>query len=390
VTAIITFQKSMRRYVRELLKKPIITNYNGLGKPLNKKALLSYITFPLLFPPILRRRVALSHAKAELIPQALNELGYTVDIVDCENVTWQPREAYDLFVGHGGWNFYSLAEQVKGDACCIYLATGMYWQEHNALEAERFASIVKRKGVSLEPDRKIVADEEQALRVADGIICLANQRGVKSYKPFQNVAGLNNVIYTNLHKWYGDRDHEVTRKHFLFFSGRGNVHKGLDLLLEAFAETPNLHLHICQHLDTEFEALYHDMLFRLPNIHYEGFIGTKSKAFKELCSSCSWVILPSSADFQPRSVLECMACGLIPIIPDTVCIDVGELGVRLETCEISYIREIVTGLSLMDPIEIAHRSDLISEKVTTAYSPDAFVKNFKVVIGKIQDNLVSE
>ena len=94
--------------------KRVIRDYDeyGSGKPA-RKALLSYLVLPLLPPLRLRDRVKFSNRGiAQEIPRVLNELGYSVDIVNYDNRDWLPDRPYDLLIGHGGINFESISRRL--------------------------------------------------------------------------------------------------------------------------------------------------------------------------------------------------------------------------------------------------------------------------------------
>ena len=150
-----------------------------------KRALLSYLVHPLLPPPALREKAQFSNRGiAQELARALNELGYTVDVVDYENQRWLPRERYDLFVGHGGVNFQSLSQYLKAGAPKIYFSTGVYWRELNTRAAFRIYQLALRRGHLVAPERYVAADEEWANRAADGIICLGNAETAATYAQF--------------------------------------------------------------------------------------------------------------------------------------------------------------------------------------------------------------
>jgi len=100
-------------------------------------------------------------------------------------------------------------------------------------------------------DRWIQDCEEYANESADGIICLGNIVARDSYSKFPLVINLNNAAYHDTRYERTKKDFNRGRNNFLFFSGSGNVHKGLDLLLEAFSQLP-AHLYICQYISPDF------------------------------------------------------------------------------------------------------------------------------------------
>ena len=68
--------------------------------------------------------------------------------------------------------------------------------------------------------------------------------------------------------WPDQKDFDRCRNSFLWFGSNALVHKGLDRVLEAFAEMPEYHLTVCGpiHEERDFLATYHRELFDTPNI----------------------------------------------------------------------------------------------------------------------------
>ena len=65
-----------------------------------------------------------------------------------------------------------------------------------------------------------------------------------------------------------DRDFDEGRKGFIYVAGNlGNVQKGLDVLLDTFARTPELNLYIYCNVEEEVRQLFRKEL-SLPNIRY--------------------------------------------------------------------------------------------------------------------------
>jgi len=350
-----------------------------------RKALVSYLVEPLLLKPKKRNMVSFSNQGiAQYIPRALNELGYRVDIVNYDQVDWNPTTRYDLFIGHGGINFEHISQQLSPDTIQIYFSTGIYWKEFNAREAKRIYDLAIRHGYLLPPDRFILYDEEYANQKCDGIICLGNQEAVQTYKQFPLVIGVNSATYPV--NWVGleDKDFDGGRQHFLFFSGGGNIHKGLDLLLEAFVDT-KLHLHICQEIDPDFFRIYRHELAKCPNIHFYGSIVMRSPKFETLAKLCNWVISATCAEGQPGAILECMGYGLIPILPEAANIDLDDFGMLIPDPNNLGIRSIITTCSELSVSECKHRSEIVRKIISDDYSPENFLLCFKKAVQEIME-----
>jgi hypothetical protein len=364
--------------------KRVILGFNEFcPEETSKKALVSYLVGPLLPPSRYRNRTMFSNAGiAQVIPQALNELGYIVDIVPYDEIKWRPVKEYDLFIGHGGINFESISRELPDKTIQIYFSTGIYWKEFNIREARRIYDLALRRGYLLMPDRFIQNSEEFANQAADGIICLGNQEAINTYQQFPCVIGINNASYPPTWIEPRSKDYNQGRKHFLFFGGGGNVHKGLDLLLEAFAGT-DLHLHICQNIDPQFARVYHYELTGCLNIHTYGFIPMRSAQFISLVELCNWTIMATCAEGQPGGTIECMAYGLVPILPISANIDSGEFGFLFLDSSVDGIRSVICHVSEL-PVEDCRKRSSLTRKIFAAeYTAESFNHNFKSAVQEI-------
>jgi glycosyltransferase involved in cell wall biosynthesis len=370
--------------ISELAKHRVIANYSEFCVlPCARRALLSYLVLPLLPPPVLRDHVMFSnHGIAQEIPRVLNELGFTVDIVSYDNRSWLPAREYDLFIGHAGINFERISRRLAQVVPRIYFSTGTYWRELNVQEARRLYDLALRRGYLLPPDRFVRYEEEYANCTADGIICLGNQEAAGAYARFRKVVCINNAIFPVDWKGFAAKDFSEGRKHFLFFSGRGSIHKGLDRLLEAFVGL-DAHLYVCQHMESDFIRIYRHELSETPNIHLLGFVKMRSPQFEQLAARCNWVILPTCAEGQPGSVLECMGYGLIPILPDAAHIDLEDWGVRLPDVDVGTIRSVAEQASQIPAEECQRRAERVLAATRDAYSVEQFRANFRAAVSTI-------
>lgn len=355
-----------------------LENYRDFLKEEKGRALLSYIPDKMKEnAPGHEYKLSGNQMKALYIPRALNELGYIVDYMDWKDTNWKRTKDYDLFIGHGGYNFEYVAKQLENTKI-IYFATGFYHKLFNQLEADRFDDLEKRRGARLPPDRMIRVDEEPALMLSDGIICLGNQACADSYSKFKNVVPVGSLPVQSDWDRFEEKDYAKGAKHFLFYSGDGNVHKGLDLILEALAGT-DLHLHICQRMNQDFEKVYENEL-ALPNIHNHEKILLNSLAYKNLVMLCNWIISATCCEGCPNAVLESMAHGLIPVVPYNASVDVDNFGFILP---LDKIRETVLKLSRIEPDEARFCSEMAQDKIRTYYSPMPFLERFKEAVRQI-------
>lgn len=351
----------------------------------SKRALVSYLVEPLLPPVEERDRSTFSNLGiGQYIPRALNELGYIVDIVNYDNRDFVPRKKYNLFVGHAGINFERIERKLDRSCIKIYFSTGIYWPEWNRMEKERLDSLQKRKGIRLPLDRQIIHEEEYANTHANGIICLGNEHAKSTYSKFSPVIAINNAVFLDTYS-LSQKNFEIGCNNFLFFNGSGNVHKGLDLLLDAFSQMKDRHLYVRQNIEPEFYKAYKKELTELPNIHIIPFLNKPSKEFFEIMSICNFVISPTCAEGQPGSIIECMAHGLIPILSKEANIDTKNFGITLKDNSIDEIIATVKEVSQKPIGWHKNKSSLTMGEMRRYYSPEQFLDNMKNAINAIEN-----
>ena len=353
-----------------------------------KRALLSFLRYPVYKQYYIGRlRFFFStHGLVLNILRALNELGYEVDIIDFYNKNFVPVKKYDVFITHTARNFKTISGKINRDVVKICFDTGIYWQIHNKKEKERFDNLKERKGVNLLFDRYIYDGENIDFMLAnvDGIISLGGDFTRESYSktPFaQKLFVLSSALYRDKYFKQIKKDFEKARKNFLFFSGGGNIHKGLDLLLESFVKT-NSHLYICTDFDPGFEKIYQKELSR-PNIHHVGYLKQGTRNFYDIIDRCAFNIHPSCSEGSPGGVIDLMQYGIIPIISYESNIKVNKFGIQLKENTIEEIKNVIEELSQKPSNWLEEKSRKTKEAAFNNFSEKVFLKNMKDIIGKI-------
>src|SRR5665647_1682200 len=263
---------------RDRPKPPAVVSLQSSAPGSARRALLSYITRPFVVPADHPDHLAFSNfGLAKGIAQALLDMGFDVDVIDYDDVSFRSDKTYDLVVVRGGVNFETLLRSVVGDAKIVYYSFGNQWGFSNEACLARFAALRTRRGIELPLDRFIRYSEQRANTLADGIVCLGNQAVVDTYSGFPTVIALNNAAYADGFFDAQSKDYAGGRRNFLFFGSRGSVHKGLDLVLEAFTGL-DAELYLCGAIEPEFRVAFAHEL-SLPNVHDMGWIQLRSAPF---------------------------------------------------------------------------------------------------------------
>jgi hypothetical protein len=322
------------------------------------------------------------------IIKALNSKGYSVDIVDCGIPGFEPQKPYDFFLGHAGHTRSILDRLPKGTFVMNY-ASGAYWKEFNRMSQERYDNFCRRKG--LPPVRDFVRSfrgteqgEEYLVRRADATF-LSGPRTVATYA---GVAKGMSLLYLGAYveKDYlvEDRDFEAGQKNFIYVMGTGgNVQKGMDLLLEAFARMPDLHLYIYCKVEEEVRRAYR-LELALPNIHfvYHYSKGPLRSRMRKLLKKINFTISAPMDSGPGTALLGSLGIGLIPV--GYIDIEAEESNsVLTDSCTIEGIMDSARRASEKSAAWCREASRQTLERFQRLHDPPRFGANFKAFLDRL-------
>ena len=250
--------------------------------------------------------------------ELLCEEGWEVDAISWTARSFEPRRGYDLMIDVRT-HLERWRPQMPGALAVAHLDTA-HWSFNNPAEQQRLAALAERRGAILAPRRQL--PQNRLIETADratylGNDCTAEPSG-RAGIPMER----GRVRVPRTYPWL-DREWESARRRFLWFGSGGLVHKGLDLVLEAFAAMPELELYVCGPIERErdFERLYRRELYELANVHTLGWIDVDGPAFLELVRRCGALVYPSCAEGGGSSALTCMHAGLVPVLTRSASVD---------------------------------------------------------------------
>jgi glycosyltransferase involved in cell wall biosynthesis len=276
-------------------------------------------------------------------------------------------------------NLERLAPLLPATTKKILHATGANWLFQNRAELARLAALRDRRGVSLPPRRQV--QPSRGIEIADLATTTGNAFTIETFafarKPMYRIP----VSSTYTQDWPAEKKTEACRTHFLWLGSHGLVHKGLDLALEAFAQTPALNLTICGPVSAEpdFAAEYRREL-ALPNIRVQDWIDTQSPLFRELLATHAGIVYPSCSEGGGGSVITCLHGGLIPIVTREASVDVEDFGFSLREAGIAAIVETVQRVATLPAAELSLRSRAAWEFARRQHTREAFEKNYRLFV----------
>ena len=314
--------------------------------------------------------------------QTFLDLGYSVDIINYQNRSFIPDKDYSIFVDIQR-NLERLAPLLNKDCIKILHPLWAHWLFNNYASHKRFLELQQRKGVTIKEQRLL--EPNQAIENADYAIIKGNEFSLSTYsfanKPLFRVPQTIPVLLPQPEA----KNLELCRKNFLWLSGGGMVHKGLDLALEAFAEMPDYHLYVCGALQEEvdFEKLYYRELYETPNIHTLGWIDLKSPEFVKIVSNCIGHIHLSCSECSSGSVIQCMQAGLIPIASYESGVDVNDFGVIVKDCSVDVIKKTIETVASLPAGDLKEMSQKAWEFTRENHTRERAAEDFRKIILQI-------
>jgi glycosyltransferase involved in cell wall biosynthesis len=311
-------------------------------------------------------------------------LGYSVDVISNHNRKFMPMKRYAFFID-SRMNMERLSPLLNRECVKILFLPGGHAYFHNAATATRLLALQERKHVTLRDRRSMLPEWGMAIEYADCTIALSEFL-VRNFryanKPSYRIPNPTPFVYP----WPEAKDFEACRTRFLWLGSSGMVHKGLDLVLEAFVQMPKYHLTVCGPVTKEkdFEQAYYQELYQTPNIETYGWIDIGSPAFMEVANSRLGIVYPSCSEGSAGAVLTCLQAGLIPIVSYESGVEVSDdSGVILRNCSIEEIKKTVQRICSLSPQELKQMARNAWEFARANHTMEKFEEECRKMVEKL-------
>ena len=366
--------------VKQLRGRDIAKNVFKTDYPRN--ALMVYLTNPFFSAETME-----SHQNFWQMVEIAKELkarGYNVDVIDYYNKYTRPKKQYDLLLNIQPTESMLFRKNLKPDAIKIAYLTVSNPSYGNAAEQKRLDALQDRRGVALKlrRDWPLLSKE---IENYDAAFMIGNSFNYRSYTDEFRMPPVhyirNNGYVFDFQTDYSKKD----PKKFLFFASSGQVHKGLDLLLEVFSkENFSCELYVCSLFqeETDFLECYKKELYETSNIHAIGFINIRAEEFRNLAETCTYAITPSCSEARVGAMLTVMSAGLIPICSRDCGYDEDE-AIQLEDCTLETIEKTVLEYSAKDHAWIVEQSQRAKQIVAQRYTQQDYLNSLRYALDQV-------
>jgi len=377
------FEKFLKRVAKDLIF------YNVKKRKEKKKALLLYSTQP--FFPFCKPHHT-NNLEIISIVDSLSDFGFCVDVAFYDSRRRLHYSKYDLIIGFGDSYTRSLGKCKKG-SIKIYLSTGSYFLEANKNEIERWRQVYRNKPLFISNDRiELTSNPLNTFRsifFSDAIFCDGGQWAMETFS-FVNrpVFYLGAIAFQRFSFQDFHRNLSESKKNFICMVGKGFVHKGVDLILEAFAHLEDLNLFIIGSPEKGFLEAFENE-FSLKNVHFLGFLDPNSNSFFEICQKCSFSINASCSEGCSTSVLTTMGAGIVPILSEREGVEADDFGILLDNISADEIEKKVLWSSSLKDEDVFERSKKAWLKVSSSYRKENYAENFRKAISNLLESKLS-
>jgi glycosyltransferase involved in cell wall biosynthesis len=373
--------------IRNLFKKKgrVVLLSPHSGQTSRGCVVISYLTWP--FENGITSEKMRGHTNAGevlVMAEIFRGLGFRVEVCDWDDEVYSPpRDAKVAIDIHG-----NLERWVLPDECLKVLhATGAHPTFQNQAESTRLQAVSKRRGVVLMPRR--TSKPSRGAEVADHIVVLGNEFTGQTFryagKPITRIPISSAYQFHFLEK----RDYSTACRRFLWIGSYGMVHKGLDLVLEAFEQMPELELTVCGRPEKEgdFYRLYEKELKHTPNIHFHGWVDMDSESFHEIARTHVSVVYPSCSEGGGGSVIHCLHAGMIPVCTSEASVDLNDFGVLICDGSVSSVKEAVQKIARMSVSELDERARKAWNHAQKNHTIAEFSRNYKRFAASLTENI---
>jgi glycosyltransferase involved in cell wall biosynthesis len=349
--------------------------------PIKGYVLLSYITYPFLVDEIEKLTGHTNYWEAWRMAQEFLKRGYAVDVIDADNNVFVPRRPYQYFIDIHS-NLERLAPTLPKSCVKILHLTTTHWLFNNMAEYRRLYNLFMRRNAVLLPERLLPPTRSHEYADILLLLGLGSTFTLDTYG--QNKARVFTIpISTTFTYPAPEKNFVEARNGFVWIGGAGLVHKGVDLILEAFARTPEYRLELCGKLsDKNFERVYQQELAG-KNIHQHGMLDLSDQKFDTIRTRSAFVLSASCAEGQSGSVIIGMHAGLIPIVSKESGIDTRDFGFTLPDDSVETLEKTLRMCAALPIEELARRSRAAWEYARTHHTREHFAEHFTKFVDEL-------
>lgn len=314
---------------------------------------------------------------------------YCIDVCTCSDIfsfEILKNKKYDIVIGLG--EVFKRICKSQSTAKKIIFIT-----ENNPIivskkYAERIAYF-KQRHPYINCDASMVRKgyiDEDMFELSDLAIIMSSRYNAESMKHyFDKEYLINSNAFINS-EYVFDRANlenriEQIKRNFLWFGSDGLIHKGVDILIDAFKEMPELAINFYG-LSTAERRLFHKL--RVSNTLDCGRVNVQKTEFiDKIVNQHCFIIFPSCSEGMSTAVATCMAHGIIPILTKECGFEPNEYIIELGGWHIEDIKCAVKRAISMNNEDILNFREGCFQYARKNFSLEKFDSSFEDIMDDI-------
>jgi len=311
---------------------------------------------------------------------------YCIDICDCHengaNAEFKDY-LYDIIIGFGE-PYKTLVKTHKEAFKILFLTENVPSVARKKYQERLFYFKRRHPEVKCFKDNcRIKYYDDEQVRLSDACIVMNspyNADNLKTFNiPYKTI--VSNAIANDLFKFeYNPKDFKRRINKIVFFGCNGLIHKGLDIVLDAFGMSPNYSLDIFG-LSNEDRKLFNRLKYA--NCYDCGSVNVMDVDFlKKVVNEHAFVILDSCSEGMNTGVVTCMLHGLIPIVTREVGI-FDEGAIILEDYKVEYVKKVLDNVLTMTEEELLELRAVAYSFAQKNYTIDRFKETFATAMTQL-------
>jgi glycosyltransferase involved in cell wall biosynthesis len=311
--------------------------------------------------------------------------GFQVDVIHYEDRETQITGDYQLVVAHVGPAISRIIPQLPPHIPVIRYATTAQWRWFDEQTVSRYQDLAIRRGISdlPLPTRLLCHEEEETLDQRANVIASLGEMTTRKFRE----AGFNAICINNAAYIYAATDEEIAHKvnrgrGFLYQGGIACVQKGLDLLIEAFAQEPDAHLYLDTWIEDDVLNAYRRELAS-PNIHFVRLTQRLERVRNRVDAVCPFLILAGLNSGQSTAMVAGTARGRIPVVAETADIPWTDGVVRIDASDVDSIRHAIRTAAALSDQELLRMSMATRDGFNRYFTPQAFASSLDRVLHSV-------
>lgn len=309
----------------------------------------------------------------------LSKLDYCIDVYSCGPEKICVNESmyankYDVIFGFG-IQYIQLCQTNPLALKILFITENAPWVVRTKY-AERLSYFYKRHAdviINDSPRTDFYTDE--MYEISDcGIAITGSYNLMRIQNRLPKVYRLDvNGLFNNSFDVSMSKDHSITKSHFVWFGSRGFIHKGLDILIDAFASLPQLYLDVYGISREEFLGM------PIPkNVSLCGMVNVMEDSFiSNVINKNTFVVSLSCSEGMQTGITTCMMHGLIPIVTKECGLDDHDDVLYFDNYDVESVKATLLSAAQNPTEQLREKEIRIHTKSIMDFSAERFAVNFE-------------